>query len=333
MPSPTPEEAKLSLAEAAAFGGHAAGGMWLTVPFKGKFAFEDPHIYKALKSCYDLIIRHEECYREIESGANIAVIRSSLSLLYTFDETFPCLRGIEQALIQGHVPFDLISVDDTFGEEISRYDLLILPNFTCLSDGQVDFLKGYVKNGGNIVAIGHTSLYDENYQKRWEYGLSEVLGLSFNQDRRDSGLIHGYGKGKCLYFSEEEFLPVKERVFGVTFIVPLPKDWKHIVERIKRVTPNLPLELYAPRNVAVELFKQDKKNRLLLHLINYQVDRNFKDIKVELRIPEGQKVSRITCLSPDREGEENISFGNIRDFTTFNAPELDIYNLLVVDYE
>ena len=330
---PRPEEARLSLAEAAAFGGHAAGGLWLTVPFKGKFAFEDPNIYKALKSCYDLMIRHEDCYREIESGANIAVIRSSLSLLYTFNETLPCLRGIEQALIQGHVPFDLISVDDTFGEEISRYDLLILPNFTCLSDGQVDFLKGYVKNGGNIVAIGHTSLYDENYQKRWEYGLSEVFGLSFNQDRRDSGLINRYGKGKCLYFSEEEFLPIEENVSGSTFITPLPKDWKYIVERIKRVTPDLPLELYAPRNVAVELFKQDKKNRLLLHLINYQVDRNFKDIKVELRIPEGKKVSGITCLSPDREGEENISFGNIRNFTTFNAPELDIYNLLVVDYQ
>jgi hypothetical protein len=236
-------------------------------------------------------------------------------------------------LIQGHVPFDIVSVDDTFDETILIYDLLILPNTTCLSDGQVVFLERYVRNGGNIVVVGHTSLYDEHYQKRWEYGLSEVFGLSVNQDLRLSGFVNHYGKGKCLYISEEEFLPLQEGLHGSPLIIPLPPQWRYIVERIKRVTPNLPLEVYAPRNVGVELFRQDKKNRLLLHLVNYHVERGLKNIKVELRIPAGKEAKRVTCLSPDRGGEENILFDGSGNCLIFTVPELEVYNLLVADYD
>jgi hypothetical protein len=47
-----------------------------------------------------------------------------------------------------------------------------------LSDRQCDQLRDFVKSGGALMASFETSLYDENVNRRPDFGLSDLLGIS-----------------------------------------------------------------------------------------------------------------------------------------------------------
>jgi hypothetical protein len=65
-------------------------------------------------------------------------------------------------------------------EHVDRYKLLVLPNVAALSDPQCDQLRAYVKRGGSLLATFETSLYDEKGTRRRDFGLADLLGVSFD---------------------------------------------------------------------------------------------------------------------------------------------------------
>ena len=89
--------------------------------------------------------------------------------------------GIYHALIEDHLPFEMVN-DRLMGEEhLKPYKLLILPNIAALSNSQCDDLKKFVENGGSIVATYETSLYDEEGKPRSEFGLSNLFGVAYGK--------------------------------------------------------------------------------------------------------------------------------------------------------
>jgi len=58
----------------------------------------------------------------------------------------------------------------------------VLANAAALSDAQCAALTSYVERGGRIVATFETSLYDEWGQRRTDFGLAELLGVSIDGD-------------------------------------------------------------------------------------------------------------------------------------------------------
>jgi len=79
-------------------------------------------------------------------------------------------------------------VNDTRLEaaDVDRFKLLVLPNVAALSDAQCRSLATYVDRGGSLLATFETSLYDEAGASRRDFGLGDVLGVSFDGqvDRR-----------------------------------------------------------------------------------------------------------------------------------------------------
>jgi hypothetical protein len=65
-------------------------------------------------------------------------------------------------------------------EYLKPYRLLILPNIAQLSDEQCVLLRRFVENGGSILATYETSLYDEEGNRRTDFGLSDLFGASFD---------------------------------------------------------------------------------------------------------------------------------------------------------
>ena len=329
---PRSKQVKLGIAESAAFGGHASGGMWVTAPYKNKYAFEDSRIGKNLKSYYDFLIKYENYYRNIRSAAKVAVLRSTNSLAYTFDQTGPCLLGIEQVLIQGHIPFQIIF--DHHLRELPKYSLLILPNVTCMSDEQVRIVKEYVRDGGKLVAIGNTSLYDQNYRYREEYGLGEVLRVSFFDDVRPSFVKNIYGKGESLYLSETDFPSPKEQLWKGeprSFVPQLPANWRRMIEEIRMLNWDFSLDISADKNVTLDFFKQENTGKFLLHLVNYDLDEIVKniDVRMNLNLLEKSRIGEVLCVSPD-ENKEIINFEAKDNYLEFRIPRLDVYNLIVI---
>src|SRR6266571_492024 len=87
-------------------------------------------------------------------------------------------NGIYHALVESRIPFDLVHDRCLEPERVARYALLVLPNVACLSDAQCGQLRDYVRLGGSLVATLETSLYDEGGERRRDFGLGDLLGVS-----------------------------------------------------------------------------------------------------------------------------------------------------------
>jgi hypothetical protein len=105
--------------------------------------------------------------------------------------------GMYHALIEARVPFEMVNDRLLDTEHLRPFKLLILPNIAVLSDGQCEQLRQFVQRGGSLLATFETSLYDEQGQPRQDFGLADVLGISFN------GPVEGPMKNSYLRLKSE----------------------------------------------------------------------------------------------------------------------------------
>jgi hypothetical protein len=96
--------------------------------------------------------------------------------------------GWYQALIEARIPFEMVHDRLLDPEHLAPFKTLILPNVAALSGSQCDQLRAFVKDGGGLIATYETSLYDEWGVKRKDFGLADLLGVSFKG--RSEGPMH-----------------------------------------------------------------------------------------------------------------------------------------------
>jgi len=85
--------------------------------------------------------------------------------------------GYYEGLVRAQVPFDVIDEENL--KDLQKYQLLILPNSTCLSEGSVEYLSDFVEKGGNLVASFETSLYNEYGERKDNFQLNKLFGVDF----------------------------------------------------------------------------------------------------------------------------------------------------------
>jgi hypothetical protein len=102
-------------------------------------------------------------------------------------------RGYYGALLEDHIPFDVLSDKNLGLDTLRRYKTIVLPNVGCLSDESAEALKRYVAEGGGLVATFQTSMYGEMGRKRESPALEEVFGGEFLDLTRDN-LKSSYAK-------------------------------------------------------------------------------------------------------------------------------------------
>jgi len=87
--------------------------------------------------------------------------------------------GMARALLEEHIPFDVISEHNVTLETLSQYKVAILPNNFCISDRIAAVLREYVGTGGGLVATYETSLFDLAGQKRTDFALADLFGAHY----------------------------------------------------------------------------------------------------------------------------------------------------------
>jgi len=87
--------------------------------------------------------------------------------------------GVARALLEAHVPFDVLAEHNLTLEQLSAYKVLILPNTACMSDRLVELTRQYIAHGGGLVATYESSLYDSWGDRRADFGLKDLFGCSF----------------------------------------------------------------------------------------------------------------------------------------------------------
>ena len=88
-------------------------------------------------------------------------------------------QGLYQALVASHVPFEVAYAECLTAENAGKFRILILNEATCLTGSQVELIREWVRNGGQLIASGKTTLYDEWGIKRSNYALADVFGVKY----------------------------------------------------------------------------------------------------------------------------------------------------------
>ena len=73
---------------------------------------------------------------------------------------------------------------------------------------------------------------------------------------------------------------------------------------------------------------------MILHLLNFNYMKSpVKNIKVEILVPAGKRVTKITDLTPDGNNDEILLFKEEGNRAVFNVPRLYVYNMIVLKLE
>jgi len=308
---------------------------------------EDPLTPEMLK--YLAFYRqNRELFVGTKEVATVAVLRSYPSITYHNARAQLSAILVEQALIQAHVPFDLIFDEQL--SDLSPYKVLILPDSECLSDEQLASVRRFVENGGGLLAIGQAGLYDEWRRLRIEPGLRGLVdqqptARAYEETVGGGSLSRGasshkeVGRGRVVYFPSLEFdgpLPEPEPYFTVSNrFWKRPKNWTEIVTGIRwAAAAEIPLEVGGPDFLVVNVVEQAGRRRRLLHLVNYNA-RSVPvvgSIRVKCDLPEGQTARAVRIISPDAPQPQSIEFRPRGAAVSFDVPALKTYAVITINW-
>ena len=114
--------------------------------------------------------------------ANVGVLYPSTSRTVSNPQVYMNYFGWCNALTDGQVAYNVLMERDLTPSRLGRYDVLVLPNASALSNSQTRQIRRFVNAGGTLIATGQTSLHDETGARRSDFGLSETLGVSYVGD-------------------------------------------------------------------------------------------------------------------------------------------------------
>ncbi|QMU30403.1 beta-galactosidase trimerization domain-containing protein [Adhaeribacter radiodurans] len=153
------------------FGGQIYDKRWLTT----------------VEKLYQSYYKNEKYLRNTAPLARVGVVYSEQTAKNYGDKAWQKnypdhANGVYHALIEDRMPFEMVNDRLLDAEHLKPYKLLILPNIAVLSQAQCDQLRQFVNAGGSLVATFETSLYDEEGKQRPDFGLADLLGVSYNQE-------------------------------------------------------------------------------------------------------------------------------------------------------
>jgi len=165
-------------------GALANGASFWDCTFVGthKETFLDQRNHNVAAEYFKLLEQAEDLYIDSQSVADVVVMHSQASQdMFGNDDPRQDgyglhFEGIELALFDNHIPFDIIPEARLTIENLAHYRTLILPNTAVLSDEKCAMIREYVRAGGGLVATYETSLYLSNFSQRTDFGLGDVFG-------------------------------------------------------------------------------------------------------------------------------------------------------------
>jgi hypothetical protein len=253
--------------------------------------------------------RNFEHYQDVENIADVAVLHSFASMGFNRDRPAVSTMLFEQALIQSRVPFDIIFDDNL--KDVSRYRVLALPDQECLDDAQMDLIRKFVDGGAALVATEYTSLLNNWRERRRDFGLHDLFGVSAPRyrglrERKEfpaAPVRRQSGAGRVVYIPEIK--PALAKPSGTRMTRQcwkLPWSAKEIVDAVRWAAGDFSLDVSAPATIVAEPMRQPRAHKLLLHLLHYDVARtpSLANLAVKFRLPPKARVAKVTLLSPDR---------------------------------
>lgn len=138
-------------------------------PFLGGAQVQDVAIY----------INTEAKYDPADNGK--AVDDPTLSSAVPHIEAAVC---VAKTLMENHIPFGVITRNSL--ALLAHHKMIILPNMLALSRAEADAFRSYVQSGGILYASKYASLIVNDGQRQVDFMLSDVFGISYVGETRES---------------------------------------------------------------------------------------------------------------------------------------------------
>lgn len=283
---------------------------------------------KHLKAYVDFYLEYyDQNFRDTASVANVALLRNFPSMAFNNFATHQSTVLFEQALIQAHIPFDLVYGPHL--EDLSKYDVLVLANQESMSQRELDLISRFVEAGGGLVATEDSTLYTEQRRRRASFGLSHIFNVSqpdeVNSVTRNE---NADPQGRTVYIPA--IIPSIERPPTepmVNRFWSLPQNYQELIDALKwAARDSLPVQVEAPLTTVIELTANGSGDVLTLHFVNYDEGRLIADIAARVKIPQDKKVEAVEWRSPDGDSLA-LSWEMEDGFAAIEVPTLNVYGL------
>ena len=336
-------DSKLEMAEAMAYNRQGLGMVGGLKEMEGNQLPESYELPEEQKNYIKFFHKNFDLYRNINSVADVAVLHSYASMAFNNDRPYQSTYLYEQVMIQDKIPFDIIFDEQL--KDLSSYKVLVLADQECLSKDKLDLIRDYVEKGGGLVATEFTSLYSERRERERDFGLKDLINISppgWNGRSSPETILkipvqrNQSGSGRVVYIPEVlPFLPKPQSAAMTSGYWKLPANSDELTEAVKWASEKkLSLSVDAPSTVTAELVQKEDKSAMILHLLNFDTQGTFvKNIKAELQVPDGRRVSRVIVMSPDTLQEDTIGFDQRLNRIIFTVPRLSVYDIIVLKLE
>lgn len=294
-----------------------------------------------------------------------------------------------QAFIEANIPYTVITRKNL--GDLAKYDIVVLPNVLMMDSKEVETFRHYVKAGGNLYASKFSSRFPSDGSKSRDFLLSDVLGVSYVGETKESFTYIGPAKSAQSLFGDystkypmgiqssqvkirahrgvkvlgEMILPYTDPAAPIRFASIHsnppgdPAGYPSVVEHrfgkgktiyaageLEAMEPHRPIfinlirslvsrpfafESNAPAPVEITRIDQPKKNRILLHVLNFQNEMpNLPVYDITIRVLTGKKKIKRLVLVPKGT---SVPFQRQKEYVEFNLSRLDTYAMLELSYE
>ncbi|MEA2055189.1 MAG: beta-galactosidase trimerization domain-containing protein [Candidatus Thermoplasmatota archaeon] len=258
---------------------------------------------------FEWLSEHADYFYGWSNMSNIALLFSQQTLDfldkgswegYAYHDEF---LGIAMMLMESNIPFKVINEGDL--DTLDGYEAVILPDAACMTDEQTELIRQYVANGGTIISINETSLYNE-YGMKWnDFLLQDVFGVSVNNTGSEEICVNEYGKGKSIFM----VTPIGRYYYWAS------QPWANygnkneaeywrekLLEMVVEANTSLPFEV----NGDAVVIPYEKGNEKMFRILN------LNNIKLGNAVPKEQEVE-IKIYDDANEVEVLDFFGEMRD--------------------
>ena len=148
--------------------------------------------FSGMKTCFDFLRENEQYYdytktgpvkfiafpRAIHEDSVHKRIKKDYGISGPRDRFLAPYVGFYSAMLRSGLPIVSIHRPD-FQEKLAGFKVLCMINEVGMTDNQVEVVRRFVATGGGLIATGETSLYDEKGERRPDFALRDVFGVSY----------------------------------------------------------------------------------------------------------------------------------------------------------
>lgn len=275
----------------------------------------------------------------LDEPAGIGVVVSVPSLvsyglpssqpLWGSNETFTVM----EVLLNNRIPFSTITSGNGIwtehkltGDELSQYQVIILPNVEAISEEEVDALLDYVKAGGTVVQVDNFGGFDELGQKVNRLQLSAVANRGThsleNGIWQNLGWVDNLSDYRWNSANDRQVLPSEQSFDFAPAVKIRDAVLKHTQAAITSDAP-----------ITVNMRRYADEKRVVLHLVNTDYDQTTDTFNEADGFPvtinvDDRSIKAVRLYDFENAQVSPLEFSQDGDQVTFTVPGLFAYSIV-----